>query len=410
MTFVASPCGRPARRLKTPLLVALMMLTTLLLAAWSAPRADASARKVPKGFYGVVLNPQVVAGISNSSLNAQMALMARSGVESVRLNFYWSEFEPNKNHYDWNVIDPIVAAAASHGLQILPVVEFTPTWASSNPHSRTPNLYPPTSASTYAAAMTALVKRYGPKGSFWHGSGVPRDPITAWQVWNEPAGNWDWLTLHHEPWAKPYGVLLKAAYKAIHAADHRATVVSAALVGATGGATPWGEAASLYRLGYKRYFDVVAINAYSGSPSVQNSVDRVIKIISILRGVMDQHGDRHKPIWLTEVTWTAAAGKLRLRSQYIDIETTPSGQAQRLGRFMSEAASHPDGISRVFWYTWASPYQPTFEFGTPPTFQYAGLVQWNTNQPFQALPLLSSYANVVARYEGCRKNSSGRCG
>ncbi len=409
MTPVESACARRAHPLKTPL-VALITLAILLLTAWSAPRADASGRKVPKGFYGVVLNPQVVAGVSNSSLNAQMALMARSGVESVRLNFYWSEFEPARNQYDWSVIDPVVRAAATHGLQILPVVEFTPAWASSAPHSRSSNLYPPADPRTYAAAMTQLVKRYGPKGSFWHGSGVPRDPITAWQVWNEPAGNWDWLTLHHESWAKAYGALLKPAYKAIHAADHHAKVVSAALVGASGGATPWSEATSLYKLGYGRYFDVVAINAYSGSPSVQNSVDRVIKIVSYLRSVMDHHGDAHKPIWLTEVTWTAAAGKLRTKAQYIDIETTPKGQAQRLSLFMSEAASHPQGIARVFWYTWASPYTDTFAFGTAPTFQYAGLVKWNTNQPFKTLPLLSSFARVVARYEGCRKNSSGRCG
>jgi hypothetical protein len=390
-------------------MLAAALIAMLLLVGWSAPRADASARRVPHGFYGVDLNPQVVAGISPASLDSQMARMARSGVESLRVNFYWSEFEPGPNRFDWSVTDEIMSSAAAHGLQVLPVVEFTPVWASSKPTSSAPELYAPKDPKTYGAAMTALVKRYGPRGLFWSSNPhLRKDAITAWQIWNEPAGNWDWKTPH---WARSYGALLKAGYKAVKAADRHALVVSAALVGATGGATPWSEATQLYKLGLRHYFDIVSINAYSGSPSVPDSVNRVIKIVSFLRNVMNHHGDAHKPIWMTEVTWTAALGKLRTKKQYIDIETTPKGQAQRLSLFMNQVASRPQGITRVFWYTWASIYQPTFTFGTSPTFQYAGLEQWRPNHPFKVLPLLGSFARAVVHLEGChKKNTSGRCG
>lgn len=392
-------------------MLAAALISILLLAGWAAPSANASARKVPYGFYGVDLNPQVVAGISPASLDSQMARMARSGVESVRVNFYWSEFEPAANTFDWSGIDSVMHSAAAHGLRVLPVVEFTPPWASSHPRSSAPELYAPKDPRTYGTAMAALVKRYGRGGTFWHLAAnrhLRADPVTAWQIWNEPAGSWDWKTL---PWARNYGALLKAGYKAVKHVDRHALVVSAALVGATGGATPWSEATQLYKLGLRHYFDVVSINAYSGSPSVPDSVNRVFKIVSFLRGVMNHYGDAHKPIWLTEVTWTAALGKLRSKKQYIDIETTPKGQAQRLSLFMSQVDSKPEGITRVFWYTWASIYQPTFTFGTSPTFQYAGLEEWRQGRPFKVLPLLGTFARAVIHLEGCRKkSSSGRCG
>src|SRR5690348_4284937 len=114
MTLVHQARAGIARRPKAPMLTA-ALISILLLAGWAAPSANASPRKVPYGFYGVDLNPQVVAGISPASLDSQMARMARSGVESLRVNFYWSEFEPAANTFDWSGIDSVMHSAAAHG-------------------------------------------------------------------------------------------------------------------------------------------------------------------------------------------------------------------------------------------------------------------------------------------------------
>ncbi len=389
------------RRLRAAAVVA---LTALLVTA--AP-ASAAHRRVPFGFFGTVMDPQVALNTTPSALDAQMASMARSGVESVRTNFNWEATETVPGTYNWSVSDAIVRAAASHGLQLLPIVEFTPRWASSHP-SAAWNEYAPRKSSDYGAFVTQLVRRYGPHGSFWGANPtIRRVPIRAWQIWNEPEGtNYDWRSA---PWPSTYTALLRAAYRAVHNADHGAKVVSGALVSLNATTlTQWAEARALYRAGFRRYFDILAVNAFTNSPSVSASVSRSVKIVSLVRAVMRANHDGSKPIWVTELTWNAAVGRIP-RSQYAGFETTPQGQAKRLSAYYKRVAgSRPDGIARAFWYTWASAYVPQALFGNSPTFQYSGLVKWQPGQVFQPLPVLSAYARVAASFEGCAKAANAR--
>jgi hypothetical protein len=384
-----------------------VFIAAMALFALASTPASAAARRVPFGTFGVDLDTEIPAYVSPAALDAQMALMARSGVESVRTDFLWPEIEPARNRYDWAPADELVRLAAKHGLQLLPIIEFTPVWASSNPSDPAATLYAPAHLSTFAGFVTQLVRRYGPRGSFWRlaaNRGI-RDPIVDWQIWNEPAGNWDWRST---PWDTTYAALLAAGYKAIHRADRHAVVVSASLVGATGHQTPWAEASALYRDGLRRYSDVIAVNAFSGAPSASASVSDSILDVGYVRDVMDANGDAHKPIWITEVTWTAALGRIEPKL-YIDIETTPQGQAQRLALYYQTIArSHPYGIQRAYWYTWASEYRRSFDFGIAATFQFAGLEQWRPGQPFTSLPLLRTYAATAARFEHCHKSSDAR--
>lgn len=370
-------------------------LTLLLLLALSAPGASA---RTPSGFFGVVLDPQLAADSTPSAIDQQMALMAQSGVQSVRTDFDWETTEPRAGQYIWGPLDNIVTAAARSHLQLLPIVEFTPRWASSHP-SRAWDEYAPAKVRTYAAFVTALVDRYGPGGTFWTANpALPADPIRAWQIWNEPEGTkYDWRS---RPWPSTYKALLRAAYIAIHKADRGASVVSGALVGLnTTTLTPWAEARDLYAVGAKRYFDVLAVNAFTNAPSVSASVKRSLQIVRLVRQVMRAHGDARKPIWVTEVTWTAAKGRIP-PSQYAGFETTAKGQAARLTAYYTEvAAQRPYGIQRAFWYTWGTTYQDKALFGIPPTFQYAGLIQWTPTTGSVPLPLLSTYKSVAARFE-----------
>jgi polysaccharide biosynthesis protein PslG len=345
------------------------------------------------------------------ALGSQMGLMAASGVESIRTNFDWNGDEPAPGQYSWGRDDGIVAAAASHGLQLLPIIEFTPRWASSQPNSNSSAEYPPARNSDYAAFMTALVGRYGPNGSFWRANrGLRKVPIKSWQIWNEPAGtNYDFRSSN---WPAAYTGLLKAAYRAVHRADRTAVVVTGAMVGLnTTSKTPWAETRDIYRHGAKHYFDVLAVNAFTGAPSATESVNRSLEIVSLVRQVMARNHDTRTPVWVTELTWSAAAGRIP-RSEQIGIETTPQGQAQRLTGYYTRIASfHTAGVQRAYWYTWFSPYVPTSVASNPPTFQYTGLVKWDltAGHPFVPLPILSAYAKVAARFEGCRHNTQARC-
>jgi Beta-galactosidase len=392
----------PPKRLLALVLVALAAIAVV------APAASAAHRRVPRGFFGVVLDPTLPDNATPAQVDSQMALMASSGVESVRTDFDWSAAEPSQGRYVWGPLDELVGSAARHGLQLLPIIEFTPRWASSHPSSAWV-FYSPTNVNTFASFAATLVGRYGPNGSFWRANpGIPRHPIKAWQVWNEPEGTqYDWRST---PWPRTYTALLKAAYRAIHRGDHSATVLTGAMVGLnTTTLTPWAETSDLYRQGAGRYFDVLAVNAFTNAPSVNASVSRSIDIVQRVRAVMNRHHAARKPIWVTELTWTAAKGKIP-RSEYAGFETTGTGQAQRLASYYTRIATHPSlGIQRAFWYTWVSPYVDQSLFGNPPTFQYSGLVKWQPGQPFVPLPVLSTYARVAARFEGCRHSTTGQC-
>ena len=149
--------------------------------------------------------------------------------------------------------------------------------------------------------------------------------------------------------------MLKAGYQAVHAADHGAKVVLAAMVALNlKNLEPWTEANALYRVGAGRYFDVMSVNAFTYSQSVFQSVSQSVREVQLVRNAMAKHGDAHKPIWVTEVSWPASLGKVP-KKDLDGFETTTSGQVARLKAYYSYIATHRSlGIDRAFWYTWAT--------------------------------------------------------
>lgn len=388
---------------RMPRLLALAALALVLVAATPA---QAAKRKVPFGFFGTVLTQSEVGRIPDSTLDAQMAAMARAGVESVRYVFSWQMMEPAQGAYNFSESDRVAAAAARHGLDLLPIVLHTPRWASTQPASSTYYLYAPTSPELYANFLRTLIGRYGPKGSFWASSGTPRVPIRNWQIWNEQAADFFWAT---RPWPPSYVRLLKAGYRAVRGADRGATVVLGALAGVTG-SNPWDQLRMLYRAGAKRFFDVVSLHFFSAARSVRLTASQTLKIAKLIRREMRRAHDRRKKVWFTELTWTAAKGKIG-RQHLLGFETTPKGQAARLRTVFSRLARDRRrvGVGRVYWYNWASEYVPQFVPGGPGalTFQYAGLNKV-AGATYTPLPLLRTYTRTVRRFEGCRKADFAR--
>jgi hypothetical protein len=386
----------------------LLFALTLLLAATIATPAEAAKRKVPFGFFGTMLtNWSSTDRLPDPVLDAQMASMARSGVESVRFGLRWADVEPSPGVFNFSETDRLVAAAARHRIDVLPMVLHTPQWASSNPSNPNFYLYAPTDPQLYANFMRTLVGRYGPRGSFWASSGTPKVPIRNWQIWNEPAADFFWAT---RPWQPSYVRLLRPAYRAVHAADRGATVLLGSLAGVTTG-TPWAQLRQLYRAGAKGAFDAVSVHFFSAARSLKLTVSQTLQIAKLIRREMRRGRDRLKKVWYTELTWTAAKGKIAKR-HLLGFETTPKGQAARLRGVFSRLARERRrlGVGRVYWYNWASEYSPTFQPGGPGalTFQYAGLNKVDGSDNYRPLPLLRTYARTTARFEGCRKSANAR--
>ena len=309
--------------------------------------APAGARGVPRGWLGVQVDGPMTA--PDNPFAGEWDLMQASGVETVRAAFDWREAQPVKGGpISFQDTDPVVVAAAARGLRVLPVVHRTPRWAGSGGAASTPR-----GTAAYTAFLRALVARYGPSGSLWaEQPALPRMAIRDWQIWNEPNLTRYWSK---QPFAKPYVKLLRASRKALRAADRGSRTILAGLPNES-----WIALRKVYRAGGRGAFDAAALHPYTGKPR------NVVKLVELARRVMRRHGDRRKPVWLTELSWPASAGKTRGAPGFV---TTERGQASRLRKALRLLATARKRlrIQRVVWYTWLS------EEGGESAFAWSGL-------------------------------------
>ena len=133
----------------------------------------------------------------------------------------------------------------------------------------------------------------------------------------------------------------------------------------------------------------------------------MITIVSYVRDVMRRHGDAHKPIILTELTWPGAVGFVK-PSRLLGLETTPHGEILRLNAVYNYLAMHTPqtGVTKAYWYTWASTFNPN-DPQSDVGYRFAGLTRF-TNGAFIAQPILGAYARIATHYEGCSKGTNAR--
>jgi hypothetical protein len=374
---------------------ALVLAAALVFLLAAAPVAEAGKRRVPRGFFGVVWDGAVV-NAPDDVQEAQWSRMSRAGVESVRAVFSWEKAQPTAGSPpSFDDTDRIVTLAMEHGIRLLPVVLDTPTWARAYDHRYSP----PRNAAEFGAYLRALVARYGPSGRFWTEHPLlPKRPIRGWQIWNEPDLSYRWFAKKGSRYAWPRGYLtvLKAASRAIKSSDRGAKVVLAGLTNDS-----WNHLRSLYKRRARRYFDIAAIQTYTGSPR------RALKAIRLFRQVMRHRGDGRKPIWATEVSWPAAKGRMHVPRGQRTLVSTDRGMASRLkGMFNALAIRRRFvryRVARTFWYTWSSPYRPVTDI-----FDFAGLEEYSGGV-FKAKPALNAFRRIARRFEGCAKDSFGDC-
>ena len=378
---------------------ALALVAVLVLSAGSA---QAAARKVPYGFFGVNSSGNIEVQ-PTPIWSAQWDRLATAGVESVRVLFNWDLAAKNKGApIDWSRNDAIVKYAVSHGMTILPVVEYAPPWAKQYKDQVSS---PPAGTANYTAFLKKLIQRYGPNGTFWLLNPLlPKKPLREWQIWNEPEIAFHW---YRKPFtrkwapkdAKQYVSLLKASYSAIKSADRGAKVVLAAL-----SIDSWRSLDKLYRWGkLGKTFDVAALQGYAGKPTY------IPTLLRRFRDVLNHHGRKSVPLYLTEITWPAAKGKAhpRYTTGYMSgFLTDLQGQAKRLSQAYKILAASKLRTSmklqRAYWYISATTYTGRFEF------DYSGLLKF-TQSSIKPVPAYGAYQKAARAAEGCAKGVNGSC-
>jgi hypothetical protein len=330
--------------------------------------------------------PQPLVGVTSGAvldeeapLAAEVRAMAASGVTTLRAPFYWHHAQPEKQGAPtFAETDPLVAATARARIELLPVVVGTPAWAARHPE-RTNS--PPAGTAAFASFLEALIGRYGPDGSFWtEHPEVPKQPIRAWQLWNEPDHLHYWSD---QPYQRDYVRLARAARTAIKAADPGATVVMAGFADRS-----WDSIASVYRAGAKGVFDVVAIHPYTFE------VRNVLRIVEFARRELREAGDAERPLWLTEITWSSGR---RPGVPARPFETTPKDQAARLSRALPLLIRERKrlGVERIFWENWVST-----DSNPDNPFDYSGLRVLRPDGSVTEKPAFAEFKRIALEQRG----------
>jgi hypothetical protein len=262
-------------------------------------------------------------------------VVSRTGVKWMRQDFFWNQIEPRPGVFDFSRYDQYVLLSAQHGVHLLPLLFDTPSWAGATDSSI------PADPSGFAGYAAAVVRRYGPHGTFWaQHPDVAAYAIQTFELWNEPyydngnGGNYD---------PARYAHLVKAAAISGRNADPAARFLIAAENQAQHVGSNWvWWVDALYQAvpDLNNYFDGVSVHPYGvnltqmSMPTKGLAYDgyQQIRRVEAIRREFVSHNASNKPLWITEVGWpTCSSGSDRC--------TTLAGQADRLKTIFDYAHS-----------------------------------------------------------------------
>ncbi len=233
--------------------------------------------------------------------------VADTGFGWVKHLILWSEVEPADGQYDWVEFDAFVDAAEFNNLRILVTLVDSPAWARSEGGPGRPD-----DMGKFQQFMADVAERY-------------QGRIAAYEIWNEPnlARFWG-----RQVDPKEYVRLLQHGYRGVKQSDPNALVLFAGLAQNGAGDPTLGvddieflRAAYKYENGVVREsFDAMGNHSYGYRSPPHAEYDQwfgddsgpfrshpsfFFKRFTQTRSVMEEFDDGAKPIWMTEVGWTA---------------------------------------------------------------------------------------------------------
>ena len=367
-----------ARRVAAAAALAALAAATLL-----ASQAEA---KAPPSFFGI--SPQT------ELTDADYAAMYKNNFRTLRVSIPWSVVDPAApaGGYDWSSSDKIIAGAASHGIQVQPVLYATPEWVAQGLDGYSCDaascfLYGPKSAAAQAAwaeFVAAAVARYGPNGEFWQqgtpapspGGTIPcllpvlckqgatapshskataaasrsqvcdcgaGNPIRVWQIWNEQNSGSFYLP---GPDPRTYASIVATAAAAARSVDPNADVIlggMAELKKVPNVMPAHTFLRKLYKVkGFKASFDGVASHPYG------NTLKGVTKQVDLLRAEMVRAKDKKTGMYVTEVGWSSEEG-----GNWLNLGST--GQAAMIRKAYKYFTTNRKALrlQNVSYFTWA---------------------------------------------------------
>ncbi len=135
------------------------------------------------------------------------------GASWIRMDLSWADAQPTSPQaFAWDRLDHVFLEAHRRGLNVLPILAYTPGWA------RVPDCFTtscaPADPSQFATFAAEAAARYAPRG------------VHTWEIWNEENSARFWQP---KPDPMSYTRLLQASSQAIRKADPKAFVVMGGL-------------------------------------------------------------------------------------------------------------------------------------------------------------------------------------
>lgn len=278
--------GTHRRRRSVTWMVVIAFTALALLTTGCAPPA-------PGLRVGIAYGDRLV-WMSDRDLGAALDDAVAVGARWVRADLMWTHVQPDgPDTYRWERFDRVVTAAEERGLDLLPVLGFTPAWA--RPVDCTSKQCRPADPMEFAAFAGAAAKRYAPRG------------VHTWEVWNEPNLTRSWAPAPDEG---AYTALLTETSQALRDNDPEAYVILGGLAATTttkdGNISQTAFLQGVSARGGNHVVDAIGYHPYT-YPFLASSVtswgtpwERIEGTPDSLRSVLVANGTPKMPVWLTE--------------------------------------------------------------------------------------------------------------
>ncbi len=199
-----------------------------------------------------------------------------SGAKWVRLSPEWNSIETSKGVYDTAFLgkmDAIVDRLQAGGVNILWILAYTASWASSQPTLPWPDYSrcKPANWTDWEDFVVFVTSRYNGK-------------IDHWEVWNEPNGAGFWKDS-----VADYVTLLQKASAKIWQTNPNNKVLMGGLALENGPSF----LTSMLDLGAAGYFDIANYHCYLDAKGQLTTYNQI-------NDVLTQYGLQDRPIWITE--------------------------------------------------------------------------------------------------------------